>query len=169
MRVQSQSEAQSQGSFDGNANLSSVVDFTGAGLSMQGEADAETSATVTAESGATMRAHDSSKGILVVTAGEESQYVGVNLSSETETESESDSRVVVTTDDGQKGAFIVVGNGSVAVNGNENVTAELESESTLVFQAYGEERTEDDESQEEMIANGTAAAEVYVQIGRAHV
>jgi PGF-CTERM protein len=160
-RIQSQSDVQSQGSADVDANVSGVIDFAGAALSVG--AESETSATVTADSGAEMRAHDNDRGILVVTAGEESQYVGVNLSGSAEAESESDSRVVVTTDDGNKGTFIVVGNGSVAVNDQGNVSAELDSESTLVFRTYGEERSEDDEQTEKMIANGTAAAEVYVQ------
>jgi len=162
VRVQSGSTVESGLDVGVGADVAAVTDFAGAGLSMS--AESETSATITAESGAEMRAHDSTHGILVVdSGGEDSQYVGVNLSSSTEAESESDSRVVVTTDDGAKGTFVVVGNGSVAVNDEGNVTAKLASDSRLVFRAYSEERTEDEKRQEELIADGTAAAEVYVR------
>jgi PGF-CTERM protein len=159
-QIQSKSQAWSQADLDAGVELSAVTSFLGAGLSMQ--AESETSATMSAESGAEMRVHDSDRGILVISSGEQSQYVGVNLSGGAQAETDGDGRVVVTTDDGARGTFIVVGDGAVTVNDEGNVTAELDADSQLVFRAYGEERTSEDQTQEALIANGTAAAEVYV-------
>ena len=159
MKVQSQSAAESQGSVRADVGLSAVTNITGAAVSVDSQ---EVSATVTAESGATMKAHDNSRGILVVRSGGDSQYVTVNVSGSSQAESESDQRVVVSSDDGTQGTFIVVGDGEVTVNEQGNVSADLESEDKLVFRSYSEGRSEEDEQEEQAISDGQAAAEVYV-------
>ena len=160
MKVQSQSGAESRGDVQAGVGLSAVTSITGAALSL--ESQTEASATVTAESGATMEAHDNSRGILVVRSDGESQYVTVNVSGSAETESESDQRVVVTNENGAEGTFIVVGDGEVTINEQGNVSANLESNGKLVFRSYSDGRNEDDERKEQLISEGKAAAEVYV-------
>jgi len=158
--VQSQSTAENQGNVQAGVGLSAVTDIAGAGLSL--DSQTEVSATVTAESGATMEAHDNSRGILVVRSGGESQYVTVNVSSSSQAESESDQRVVVTSEDGTQGTFIVVGDGEVTVNEQGNVSADLGSDGKLVFRSYSDGRSEEDQREEQLISEGKAAAEVYV-------
>ena len=160
VKVQSQSTAENQGSVQAGAGLSAVTDITGAALSL--DSQTEVSATVTAENGATMEAHDNSRGILTVRSGGDSQYVTVNVSSSSQAENEGDQRVVVSSDDGTQGTFIVVGDGEVTVNEQGNVSADLESDDKLVFRSYSEGRTEEDEQEEQLISDGQAAAEVYV-------
>jgi PGF-CTERM protein len=160
VKVQSQSTAENQGSVRAGVGLSAVTDITGAALSL--DSQTEVSATVTAESGATMEAHDNSRGILVVRSGGDSQYVTVNVSSSSQAENEGDQRVVVSSDDGTQGTFIVVGDGEVTVNEQGNVSADLESDDKLVFRSYSEGRSEEDEQEEQLISDGQAAAEVYV-------
>ena len=159
VKVQSQSSAESQGDVQAGVGLSAVTGIAGEALSVESH---EVSATVTAESGATMEAHDNSHGILVVESGGESQYVTVNVSSSSQAESENDQHVLVTTEDGTKGSFIVVGDGNVTVNDRGNVSANLGSDGTLVFRSYSDERSEDDEQKEQLISEGKATAEVYV-------
>lgn len=160
VKVQSQSTAESSGSVNAGVSLASVLNLSGAGLTLA--AESETSATVEAESGATLTAHDNENGILVVAAGEESQYVEAGVGADASAEARSDSRVVVTTDSGAKGTFIVVGDGEVTVNEEGNVSADLASDSRLAFRAYGESRSDADAEVEQLIADGTAAAEVHV-------
>lgn len=160
VETQSQSSAESEGSVEAGVSLSAVTEISGSALSV--DSTTETSASVSAESGATMTAHDNEHGILVVSSGEESQYVTANLSSSTEAEQQSDSRVVVTKDDGTQGTFIVVGDGEVTVNEAGNVSADLGKGGELVFRSYPDERSSGDEKQEQLIADGEAAAEVYV-------
>ncbi|MFB6108656.1 MAG: PGF-CTERM sorting domain-containing protein [Haloplanus sp.] len=161
--VQSQSDAESNGDADADVGLSAVTAVTGSGLSV----DSRTSvgATVTAENGATMQAHDDPRGILVVRSGGNPRYVTANVSSSTRTEQASEKRVVVTTDDGTEGTFIVVGDGDVTVNDRGNVSADLGSDGTLVFRSYPDGRDETAAKQERLIADGTATAEVYVMRG----
>jgi len=109
-----------------------------------------------------MEAHDNSRGILVVRSGGDSQYVTVNVSSSSQAKSEGDQRVVVSSDDGTQGTFIIVGDGEVTVNEQGNLSADLESDDRLVFRSYSEGRTEEDEQEEQLISDGQAAAEVYV-------
>ena len=166
MAAQSQSQAVANGDVTAGVALGLVTQLSGSAVSVASTSEASASATVTAESGATMRAHDSSKGILVVnSSSSESQYVLVNVSSNAEAESESDGHVVVTNDNGAKASFIAVGDADVTVNDAGNVSADVGAEGKLVVRSYSESDARDDdaESQEEMIANGTAAAEVYVQ------
>ena len=160
VKVQSQSTAENQGSVRAGVGLSAVTNITGAALSL--DSQTEVSATVTAENGATMEPHDNSRGILVVRSGGDSQYVTVNVSSSSQAENEGDQRVVVSSDDGTQGTFIVVGDGEVTVNEQGNVSADLKSDDKLVFRSYSEGRTEEDEQKEQLISDGQAAAEVYV-------
>jgi PGF-CTERM protein len=160
VKVQSQSTAENRGNVRAGAGLSAVTDIAGAALSL--DSQTEVSAMMTAESGAAMEAHDNSRGILVVRSGGESQYVTANVSSSSKAESESDQRVVVTSEDGTQGTFIVVGDGEVTVNDQGNVSANLGSDGKLVFRSYSEGRNEEDERKEQLISEGKAAAEVYV-------
>lgn len=160
VETQSQSSAESEGSIEASAGLSAVTDLSGSTLSV--ESTTETSASISAESGAELTAHDNEHGIFVVESGEESQYVTANLSSSTEATQDGESRVVITKEDGTKGAFIVVGDGEVTINEGGNVSADLGQDSKLVFRSYPEERSDDDKKQERLIAEGKAAAEVYV-------
>ncbi|MCY4730885.1 hypothetical protein KY092_09990 [Natronomonas gomsonensis] len=160
--VQSSEEARSQAGIGADAGLSTATEFSGAGLQLASQTSL--SATVSVESGAAMQAHDNSRGIFQVRADDGAQMVHANLSSDSEAESESDERVVVTKEDGSQGTFIVVGDGEVVVNEEGNVTAEVEEGSQLVYRQYDDgERSEDDEQKEQMIQNGTATAEVYVE------
>lgn len=160
VETQSQSNAESQGSVEAGASLSAVTDVSSSGISV--DSTTETSASVEAESGASMTAHDNEHGILVVSSGDESQYVTANLSSSTEAEQDGERRVVVTKDDGTQGTFVVVGDGEVTVNEAGNVSADVGQDGKLVFRSYPDERSSDDEEQEQLIADGKAAAEVYV-------
>jgi PGF-CTERM protein len=158
--VQSQSQAESDLGLGVDAGLQAVAQMTGAGLSMDKTATA--SASLSVQSGASVSAHDNTHGSLVVASSGQSQYVEVGLAGSAQTSQESDSRLVVTTENGTKGTFIVVGDGEVTVNDRGNVSASVEQDSRLVFRSYGESRSSADEKQEQLIADGTAAAEVYV-------
>ncbi|WP_256289962.1 PGF-CTERM sorting domain-containing protein [Halobellus inordinatus] len=160
VKVQSQSETESSGSLSADVELSASSDIAGAAVAF--DAKSETSASMSTDSGATLRAHDNERGVLTVRAGDDSQYVAVNLSSSAEAASQSSEKVVVTTDDGTEGVFLVVGDGELTVNDQGNVSASLEGDSKLAFRSYPEGRTEDDEQQEQLITSGQAAAEVYV-------
>lgn len=160
VQIESKSEAEQRGAFQAGADLSSTTEVSGS--SMSAESQTETRASISTGSGADVEAHDSNRGHLVVDANEESQLVGVELSNDSEAEQESDDRVVVTNEDGTQGAFVVAGNGEVTVNDAGNVTAELGEGGKLVYRQYDDERDDDDREQENLIADGTAAAEVYV-------
>ncbi|MEM4781561.1 MAG: hypothetical protein QXG03_08390 [Halalkalicoccus sp.] len=159
---------EAQGEHDGGSGpdagasveLSAVADLRGAALSMS--ARTETRATVETEGSAEMTAHDSERGHLVVSANGDSQFVEAELGADASAEAEGDRRVVVATGDGAHVTAIVVGDGSVAVNENDDLVAEIEGEATVVFRAGGEERDGNDEEAERLIANGEAAIEVYV-------
>ena len=155
-------ELQSQSEARGGADASARTDFEAAGVSVASSATSSTRATVEAESGARMTAHDNERGVLVVEAGGEPQYVRANVSSQAEARQEGESRVVVHREDGTSGAFLVVGDGDVTVTDDGNVSAELSEDARLVYRQYDEERSDDEQQQEELIANGTAVAEVYL-------
>jgi len=159
--VQSSSETQAGGGADVGVDLSAVTDFAGADVSVSATTD--TRATVASDSGAEMQAHDTDRGILVVTSGGGSQYVRANISSSSEAEDSGAQRVVVTHDDGSEGTFIATGDGEVTVNERGNVTAQVAEDDRLVYRQYESERSDSDEEQERMIADGTAAAEVFVE------
>jgi len=161
MTVQSRSNALASGEISVGIGLAALTDLSGSVLSLQSSGQAST--TIAAGSGATIRAHDSSNGILVVDSSGGTQYVTANVSSDATVESESDDRVVVTTESGTTTTFIAVGDADVVVNDAGNVSAEVGSSGSLVARSYAGERTADDEETEEMIADGTAAAEVYVR------
>ncbi|PSQ38911.1 hypothetical protein BRD10_03545, partial [Halobacteriales archaeon SW_12_71_31] len=82
---------------------------------------------------------------------------GAALSLESQT-----GRVVVTTDDGTEGVFMVVGEGAVTVNEDGDVSANVGSEGSLVFRSYPDERDDDDRETERLITEGEATAEVHV-------
>jgi len=145
---------------DVGADLAAVTRVPAAAVSMGAKTDV--SATVSSDSGAELHAHDTPHGTLVVTTGGESQYVTANLSSSAEAETAGDGRVVVETDAGTESAFVVVGDGQVTVNNAGNVSADLSENSRLVLRSYADGRDDDDAKQEELIADGTAAAEVHV-------
>lgn len=163
--VQSQSETESrtaaEGGLDADASLDAVTGFAAADVDVT--ASTETQATVESESGATIEAHDNERGVLVVDAGAESQYVEVNLTSDAEAESESDKRVVVTKEDGTEAVVMVVGDGEVTVNERGNVSASLGDNAKLVYRQYAEGRSDSEATQEELVTSGEAAAEVYYQ------
>jgi PGF-CTERM protein len=161
VQVQSTEQAWADGDVDADLGLSAVTDIAAAAVDL--EATANTNATLSTESGAELTAHDNDRGILVVSAGDSGQVVHANVSNDAEASAESDDRVAVTTADGPSGTFIVVGEGSVTVDETGNVTAQLAQDGTLVYRQYEGERSESEKQQERLIANGTAAAEVYVQ------
>ncbi len=139
--------------------LEGAVGLDGSGISLS--ATAATTATIESESGATLTAHDNGNGVLVVTSGSGEQVVEVGVAGSAS--AEGDSRVVVDDGDGTHGTFIVVGDGSVAVNEQGNVSATVSGESKLVYRQYEGDRDASDRTQERFIANGTATAEVYYQ------
>jgi PGF-CTERM protein len=160
VKVESQSSVEDSALVDVGASASAVTQIGGAGLSV--DATTETEARVEAENGATMTAHDNGHGILVVASGNQSDYVVANLSSGANASAESDSQVEVTTENGTEGTFIVVGEGNVTVNDDGDVTAHLGDDGRLVFRAYPEEKDDNDDDQERLIADGKAKAEAYV-------
>ncbi|WP_251341648.1 PGF-CTERM sorting domain-containing protein [Haloplanus halophilus] len=160
VKVQSESAAESQGTVGVDAGLSAVTELTAAAVAL--ESNTQVGATVSVESGATMRAHDNSKGVLVVRSGGSSQYVTANVSAASQADAKSDSRVVVTSEDGTTGTFLVVGDGSVTVNERGDVAANLGSDGKLVFRSYPQGRDDADRNQERLITEGQAAAEVYL-------
>jgi len=160
VRVQSQSSAESSLGASGSADLEAVTALVGAALSVDTTADAH--ASMTTDSGATIEAHDNGHGSLVVTADEQPQYVALNLSGDASAEQASQERVVFTAEDGTTSTAMVVGEGNVTVTESGNLTASVEEDSRLVVRSYAGSRTEADETEEELIVNGTAAASVYV-------
>lgn len=161
VKMESKSQYESRTGVSLDLDLSTVTNLQGSALSVDAKTNAQ--ATVTAESGATMTAHDNTHGILVVTSGGESQLVKADVASSSTAEANGDNRVVVTTGDGAKGTFIVVGDGSVDVNSEGDVVANVDSGGKLVFRAYDDgNRDASAKTTETLIANGTAAGEVYV-------
>ncbi len=158
--VESTSEAEERGVIGADVSLSSATTIEASGLSVASES--ETRAAVTAESGAELVAHDSQRGHLVIHAGESGQFVSANLSSGVSAEQVDDSRVVVAHEDGTEGTFILVGDGELAINEDGNVVASIEQDSVLTYQQYEGERNEDDDEREQLSADGTAVAEVFV-------
>jgi len=158
--VESESGAESNGSVGLDVALTAVTNLSGSTVALESQSDAQ--ASVSTDSSASLTAHDNEHGILVVHSNEESQYVTANVSSSADVESESDARVHVTNEDGTEGSFIVAGEGNVTVNEDGNVSAWLDSDSQLVFRAYADGRSDADEEQESLIAEGKATAEVYI-------
>jgi surface glycoprotein (TIGR04207 family) len=161
--MQSAGEARSQTGIGVETSVGAALaaDIVGATIGSRSQTDA--SVTLGFESGGEMQTHDTQRGVVQFQATDGNQVVAVNVSSNADAQAESDERVVVTKNDGSQGAFIVVGEGSVAVDDNGDVTAEVYEDSQLVYRQYNDERSENDEEAERMIQNGTATAEVYVQ------
>lgn len=164
IRVQSKSAAESSGGIDVSAGLSAVTNLGGAAVTLEtsASASAATAAQVGFDSGASMDAHDNRRGVFVVRAGENAQYAQVALGDGASADADGENRVVVTNADGAKGTFIVVGDGEVTTNENGDVVADLDQGAKLVFRSYPDGRDDEDAEQERLIADGTAAAEVYV-------
>lgn len=161
--VESTSSAEQRGALGIGLGLAAVTDLDAAAISVDAQSD--TQVALTTESGATIQAHDSQRGHLLINADGEGQLISANVTADAEAEQESEKRVVVTKDDGTQGTFIVIGDGEVTVNNEGNVTAELDHGSSLTYQQYAAgERDEADEDRERLIADGTAAAEVYVSM-----
>lgn len=140
--------------------LSAVTSLPGSAVTV--DSRTQTSATMKADSGARMTANDNGRGILVMEANGNSHFVTANLSGDTQAEQADNNRVVVTHADGTQGTFIVVGDGEVTVNENDNLTAKLGENGKLVYRQYDGQRSNSDEQQEQLIANGTASSEVYI-------
>ncbi|WP_092903572.1 hypothetical protein [Halostagnicola kamekurae] len=158
--VTSQSDHESEMGIGSSTGLSAVTNVSGLGLELSAQTD--TRVEIASEGSATMSAHDTERGILTVDAGGESQYVEVALAEESNATAESDGEAVVVESESRTGAFVVAGDGEVSVNDEGDVTADLGGDSTLVFRSYDDgERDEAAKTQERLIANGTATAEVY--------
>ncbi|MFC7200406.1 PGF-CTERM sorting domain-containing protein [Halospeciosus flavus] len=162
VKVQSQESAQSSGLVGATASLSAVTSLEGAGLSLASQTQAKATISASGSSQAKMKAHDNTHGILVVSSNDQSQYVVANLSSAAEASQESDSQVSVSAGESTQGTFIVVGDGTVTVNENGDVTAKLGKNSKLVFRSYPSGKDSEDQKQERMISQGQVAGEVYV-------
>ncbi|MHB9287229.1 hypothetical protein ACKVMT_09360 [Halobacteriales archaeon Cl-PHB] len=160
VKVQSKSKAKSNAGVDVGADLGAMTNFAAAAVSL--DAKTEMHATVKADSGATVQAHDNGHGSLVVAANGQSQVVGMNLSESASVQSEGTQRVVLQTGQNRTTSVLVVGEGQVTANDAGNISAELEGDSRLVVRSYEGERSEDAKQQEDLITNGTAAAQVYV-------
>ncbi|WP_158055259.1 PGF-CTERM sorting domain-containing protein [Halorussus halophilus] len=158
--VQSQSSAKSGGLLGAGTSLSAVTTLNASVVSLDARTNA--SATVEARNGATLTAHDNGHGILLVEPGNSSQYVLANLSNGANASAAGNSQVSVTTANGTKGTFLVVGAGNVTVNKNGDVAAKLGKDGRLVFRAYPDGKDDGDEKQEKLIADGKAKAEAYV-------
>ncbi|PSP66900.1 PGF-CTERM sorting domain-containing protein [Halobacteriales archaeon QS_1_69_70] len=156
--VRAQSASETEGGIGVDAGASSSTSISGSAVSTRSQGDA--SASVAFESGTDMEAHDNQRGVVTFTASDGDQVVQANVSGDAS--SEGDTRVVVQGDDGAQGTFIVVGDGNVTTNADGQVTARVEEDSQLVYRQYNDERSDSEKTQEEMIQNGEATAEVYV-------
>jgi len=167
-KVESRSDAEARGATgvgvdigvggEGGIDLSSVANLQGAAVANV-NAQASASANVEFESSAEFEAHDNGNGVAVLKSGGEEQILELGVSSSAETETAQESAVTFTTEDTES-SLIVAGEGEVGTNEQGNVTAHLESGTNAVVRAYGEEKTENEEQQERIIAEGKAAAEV---------
>ena len=162
VEVESSADAEQRGLLGAGVDLATVTSLQASALAVS--ASSKSSVHLESETGASIEAHDSQRGHLLVHAEGEGQLVKATVNGDAQAEQESDAKVVVTKDDGTQGTFIVIGDGEVTVNEEGNVTAELAQDARLVYQQYDDERDEEDERREELIANGTAAAEVYVTV-----
>jgi hypothetical protein len=156
--VRAQSASETEGGIGVDAGASSSTSISGSAVSTRSQGDA--SASMAFESGTDMEAHDNQRGVVTFTASDGDQVVQANVSGDAS--SEGDKRVVVQGDDGAQGTFIVVGDGNVTTNADGQVTARVEEDSQLVYRQYNDERSDSEKTQEEMIQNGKATAEVYV-------
>lgn len=161
VKTESKSHYESRTGVSLGLDVSTVTHLQGSALTVNSKTNA--GASVSAENGAKLHAHDNPHGILVAESGGQAQLVKANVSASSSAEQEGDSRVVVTTDNDKKGTFIVVGEGSVDVNSEGDVVANVGDDGKLVFRAYSEDERDDAaKAHEKLIANGSAAGEVYV-------
>lgn len=158
----SEVSVQSQSETDAGAGigLGAVVNLDGAGLSIA--AESQTSATIVADSGAELDAHDTDRGHLVIAAGGEAQFVEAELAGDASAQADGDAVVVESGE--REGTFLVVGDGEVDVNDEGNVAAELAGDAELVFRSYADgDRDEQAEAEEALIAGGDATVDLYVE------
>jgi PGF-CTERM protein len=160
VKTEAQDTTEQRGGMGVGATISSNARVRGATISAAAQTQTRTS--FETGSGAAMQAHDSDRGNLLVRATGGDQLVGLNVSDGVQAEQASDRRAVVTHTDGTQGVIVVIGNGSAIVNEEGNVVADVADGSALVYRQYGSERSDEERAQERMIADGTAAAEVYV-------
>lgn len=156
----SETESRSGGTIGVGMDLGSITNIVKSSVSIQSKTN--TNAILTTESGAHIKAHDNTHGILVVTPGEDSQIASINVSSSTTVQKENNKKVIITKENGDQGIFLVVGDGQATVNNNGNITADLASNSKLVFRDYNGKRDRQDKQKEQLITNQQAAAEVYI-------
>lgn len=138
---------------------------TSAFAGLEGAALESTSTTTAAarfesENGARVAAHDTERGHLTVHATEERTLVEINMSAPVGTTPKG--TVIVVGGAKQVGSVFVVGEGSVSVNDEGNIVADLPKGSGLVFRSNGENRDDEDQATERLIERGTAAGEAYV-------
>lgn len=159
------SESGGQSTASGSLGLSGETAIAASGLNLDSSLSAGASATIRADSGGSVQTYDNNRGVFVVRSGsqDESQGVQLGLSSDSDAESTGDQRVVITTANGSTATVLATGDGNVSVTDSGNVSAETGSNGQIVYRQYDGDRSESDKSQERMIMDGTAAAEVYVQ------
>ncbi|SFK99392.1 hypothetical protein SAMN04487950_1809 [Halogranum rubrum] len=158
--VQSKQQAEQSGVVSVGADVSSLGSLAGSGLSLGSTTDVET--TVRADSGATLDVHDNTHGIVVFQSEQRTQYLQANLSETTEATYQGDATVLVETESGPQASVFVVGEGSVGVNDDGDLTATVGPDGYLVVRTYEDERGTDDRNQEQLIADGVATGEVYL-------
>lgn len=170
LEVESRTEAEARGAAgvgvdvgagvggEGGVDLSALSDVQGAAVANV-NVEARASANVGFDSGAEFEAHDNANGVAVLKSGDEEQLVEVEIAADAEAET-ADQSVVTFTSDGTESSLIVAGEGEAGINDEGDVAAHLETGTNAVVRAYGEEKSEDDEQQERLIADGNVAAEV---------
>ncbi|SEO45816.1 hypothetical protein SAMN04487948_102509 [Halogranum amylolyticum] len=158
--VQSKQTAEDDGPLGVGSDVGSVASLSGSGLTV--DSRTTTNATITADSGATIDVHDNPHGIMVVESTNATQYVQLNVSEKGEAGYWGDATAVIETDEGPEAAAFVVGNGTVGVNDDGDVVAEVGEDGYLVVRTYDRRRGTDDRNQESLIADGVATAEAYV-------
>ncbi|WP_169302434.1 PGF-CTERM sorting domain-containing protein [Halorientalis salina] len=156
-------QSASENSNDGGLDVGVDVGFSASALSLASSLQAGGNAEITTDSGATIEAHDNQRGVMVVRSGGDSQAVQMGISKSSSAQSEGDKRVVVTNDNGSQATVLATGDGAVNVSEDGNVSARTGSNGEVVYRQYEGERSDGDKSQEQMITNGTATAEVYLQ------
>ncbi|MFC4358305.1 hypothetical protein ACFO0N_10140 [Halobium salinum] len=160
LAVQSRTDAQAAGLADIGVSLPALNTLPGANLTVTSRTEANLD--LRTGSGAALSVHDNEHGIVVVRSNRGTQYVLANVSGEAEAAYEGDSQVIVTNEERAEASVTVVGNGSVGVNDEGNVVAELGRDGILVVRAYQGKRGTDDRRQEQFVADGVATGEVYV-------
>ena len=161
LRVQSAGEA--GGSGEGGVGVGVGADSTVSidGAAVQSQSSGAARASVAFESGAQLEANDNRRGVVRITADGGDQVIQANVSGDAS--QEGDGRVVVSGDDGAQGTFIVVGDGNISTSGDGQVTAAVGEGGQVVYRQYDGERSDSEQQQEQLIQDGTAAAELFVR------